>query len=193
MGDNGLWASSPGVFDANHNGGAPFTGPTLWESDMTIYAEPPPPGGNGSHMDMLHESPYSQGIAHEKANIYWVVDGYSDDVVRYDFGNDHGPGQHYHGDAIVRRFSDFSIQKDPNDHIVSHCVLDKENDMLYVVDHGNQRVIRLDINTGIIGGTPPFASGEQLTEYTMVTGFDWDVIITSGLIEPAPEIGSVPR
>ena len=64
---NGNWANSPGVFDANHNGGDAFTGPSLWSSDMTIYAEPS--GGNGSHLDMLHASPYSQGIAFRKKTM----------------------------------------------------------------------------------------------------------------------------
>jgi len=37
---NGNWANSPGVYDANHDGGAAFTGPALWSSFMGIYAEP---------------------------------------------------------------------------------------------------------------------------------------------------------
>ena len=183
MGDNGLWANSPGVFDANHNGAPPFTGPALWESDMSIYAEPS--GGNGSHMDMLHESPYSQGIAHEEANTYWVVDGYSSEVVRYDFGEDHGAGNSYHGDGRVLRYGEFTVTKDPGNHIVSHCVLHKETGMLYVVDHGGQRIVRMDINTGTIGGAPTYQSGESLAQHEMVTGYDWDVIVSSGLVEPA--------
>src|SRR5690606_27695681 len=100
-----FFGTSTGVYDANHNGGAPFTGPSLWTSDPAIYAQPS--GGNGSHMDMLHESPYSQGIAHEVDNVYWVVDGFNSDVVRYDFADDHGPGNSYHGDAKVYRYALF--------------------------------------------------------------------------------------
>ena len=55
---NGNFGTSPGVYDANHDGGSAFTGPSLWSSDMAIYAEPS--GGNGSHLDMLHASPYCQ-------------------------------------------------------------------------------------------------------------------------------------
>ena len=183
MGRNGLWATSNGVFDANHNGAPPFTGPTLWESDMSIYAEPS--GGNGSHMDMLHESPHGQGIAHEDGNAYWVVDGFNQDVVRYDFMDDHGPGQHYHGDAIVHRYSDFSITRDPNDHIASHCIYDRSDGMLYVVDHGGQRIMRINTLTGSLGGTPSFASGESLTEYLHVINYSWSEIISTGLIEPS--------
>ena len=57
---NENFATSPGVFDSNHDGGTPFTGPALWSSDPDIYAEDS--GGNGSHLDMLHESPYSMGM-----------------------------------------------------------------------------------------------------------------------------------
>jgi hypothetical protein len=183
IGDNGNWANSPGVFDANHNGPPPFTGPALWSTDLTIYAEPS--GGNGSHLDMLHESPYSQGIAHEIANVYWVVDGFSSEVVRYDFVDDHGPGNSYHGDGRVLRYGEFTVTKDPGNHIVSHCVLEKNSGMLYVVDHGGQRVVRMDINTGTVGGSPTYQSGESLAQHEMVTGYTWDVIINSGLIEPA--------
>jgi hypothetical protein len=180
---NGNWANSPGVYDANHNGGAAFTGPALWSSNMGIYAQPS--GGNGSHLDMLHVSPYSQGIAAEKDNVFWVFDGYTNDIVRYDFAEDHGPGNSYHGDAIVRRYSDDAVAKDPNDQIVSHLVLDENAQWLYVVDHGNQRVIRIDITTGADqGGAPNYPINEPLAEYTEYTGYVQETV-TSGLDKPA--------
>lgn len=180
---NGNFATSPGVFDANHNGGDAFTGPSLWSSDMSIYAEPS--GGNGSHLDMLHESPYSQGIAAEKDNVFWVFDGNTNDIVRYDFVEDHGPGNDYHSDAIVRRYSDDDVEKDPANKIVSHLVLDKEQKWLYVVDHGNQRVIRIDITTGSDeGGTPNYPAPEPLAEYTEYTGYTQELAV-SGLSKPA--------
>ena len=180
---NGNWANSPGVYDANHNGGDAFTGPALWSSDMNIYAQPS--GGNGSHLDMLHVSPYSQGIAAEKDNVFWVFDGYTNDIVRYDFAEDHGPGNSFHGDAIVRRYSDDAVAKDPNDVIVSHLVLDGNAQWLYVVDHGNGRVIRIDINTGSdIGGNPNYPINEPLVEYTEYTGYTQETVV-SGLLKPA--------
>jgi len=104
---------------------------------------------------MLHVSPDSQGIAAEKDNVFWVFDGYTNDLVRYDFADDHGPGNSYHGDAIVRRYSDDAVAKDPNNEIVSHLILDDNSQWLYVVDHGNQRVIRVDITTGSNQGGEP--------------------------------------
>lgn len=181
--NNGNWASSPGVYDANHDGGLAFTGPTLWSSNMGIYAEPS--GGNGSHLDMLHLSPYSQGIAAETDNVFWVTDGYTKDIVRYDFMEDHGPGNSYHGDAVVSRFSDDIITKDPNNVIVSHLVLDKNMQWLYVVDHGGQRVFRIDINTGAdLGGVPNYAMNEPIAEYTEITGYTQELVV-SGLDKPA--------
>ena len=80
--DNHNFATSAGVQDANHGGGS-FTGPTLWSSDPAIYAKPS--GFNGSHLDMLHGSPFSMGIAHEVDNVFWVYDDWHNDIVRYDF------------------------------------------------------------------------------------------------------------
>lgn len=180
---NGNWANSPGVFDANHDGGAAFTGPALWSSDMGIYAQPS--GGNGSHLDMLHVSPYSQGIAAEVDNVFWVFDGYTNDIVRYDFAMDHGPGNADHSDAIIRRYSDDIVAKDPANIIVSHLVLDEAKQWLYVVDHGNQRVIRIDITTGSdMGGTPNYPANETVAEYTEYTGYTQETVVT-GLLKPA--------
>lgn len=183
FGENENFANSPGVFDANHDAGSPFTGPALWSSDPAIYAQPS--GGNGSHLDMLHESPYSQGIAHQKDNIYWVFDGYSDDIVMYDFAGDHGPGNSYHSDAIIHRYSEDQVAKDPNDKIVSHLVLDKATNWLYVVDHANQRVIRIDITSGSVGGNASPISGEPVAELKQIVGYTQQNVVTSGLLKPA--------
>ena len=180
---NGNWANSPGVFDANHDGGNAFTGPGLWSSDMAIYAEPS--GGNGSHLDMLHVSPFSQGIAAEVDNVFWVFDGYTNDIVRYDFAEDHGPGNTFHGDAVIRRYADDAVAKDPNDQIVSHLVLDDDQQWLYTVDHGNQRVIRIDITTGSDqGGAPNYPKNEAVAEYSEFTGYTQETVVT-GLVKPA--------
>ncbi|HMQ76603.1 MAG TPA: hypothetical protein PKE21_11255 [Flavobacteriales bacterium] len=182
--DNDNFATSPGIFDANQNGGDPFTGPSLWSSDPAIYAQGIF-GPLGSHLDMLHVNPNSQGIAHEQWNRFWVVDGYNGDIVMNDFREDHGPGNNYHGDAIIRRYSDFTITRDPNEHVVSHCVLDKTSGWLYVVDHGGQRVLRMDIRSGAVSGPATFGPWENYVEYSTVSGYTWEVIVSSGLVQPA--------
>jgi len=183
MGDNGNFATSPGIFDANQNGGDPFTGPTLWSAIPSIYAFPGQ-GPLGSHLDMLHVNPQSQGIAHDRWNRYWVVDGFNGDVVMNDFRTDHGPGNTWHGDAVIRRYGGVTIQRDPNDHIPSHCELDKRTGWLYVVDHGNQRVLRLDTRSGSVSGPATFGPWESYAEYTNVTGHTWETVATTGLIQP---------
>ena len=180
--ENTNFANSPGVYDANHNGGDAFTGPALWSSDMDIYAEPS--GGNGSHLDMTHASPYCQGIAYESGNAFWVFDGFSNDIVRNDFVDDHGPGNDFHADARILRYADDEVLKDSDDLIVSHLVLDDEKQWLYIVDHGNNRVIRIDITTGDIGGTPDYPDYEGYMQYEMVTNYVQETVV-SDLIEPA--------
>jgi hypothetical protein len=183
FGENENFGTSPGVFDANHNGGNPFTGPALWSSDPTIYAQPS--GGNGSHLDMLHSSPKCQGIAHEIDNAYWVFDGQSSDIVRYDFADDHGPGANYHGDGIIHRYRDYSVAMDPQEKVVSHLVLDKLTNWLYVVDYGNQRVMRLDITTGTKGLNSNIYNFESVKEYKNINGYTWETVVDTGLLEPA--------
>jgi len=180
--NNGNFATSTSVYDANHNGGAPFTGPALWSSDPAIYAMPS--GGNGSHLDMLHASSYAMGIAHETANVFWIFDGNNNDIVRYDFVDDHGAGNSYHDDGKIRRFTGMPVSR-IDDVIGSHMELDKSTGWLYIVDNGNQRVLRLDINSGTLGGTPSYGPYEPLAEYKNVNGATWEIVVDSGLIEPS--------
>ena len=180
--NNGNFATSTSVFDANHNGGQPFTGPALWSSDPAIYAQPS--GGNGSHLDMLHQSPYCMGIAHEKHNVFWVTDMYTNDVVRYDFAEDHGPGNADHADAVVRRYPGMPIRW-VNQNVASHLVLDKSSNWLYVVDGGNNRVVRLDITSGTPFGTPRFGPFEPLAEYTNMLRETWEIVVDNGLSQPS--------
>ena len=179
--NNGNFATSTSVLDANHQGNS-FTGPTLWSSDPLIYAKPS--GGNGSHIDMLHESPHCMGICSEEENVFWVYDDYNKDIVRYDFVEDHGPGNSDHDDGEVLRYQGMGLSA-INHTIVCHLVLDKNKKWLYFTDGSNQRVMRLDITTGNLGGTPSWGPQETLAEYQKVTGFTFEEVVTTGLVEPA--------
>jgi hypothetical protein len=181
FGTNGNWGTSPGVYDANHNGGAPFTGPSLWSSDMSIYAQNAGPGTNGSHLDMLHETPYGMGIAHHKDNAYWVFDGNSSNIVYYDFVEDHGPGQDYHGDAIIRRYSEVVVSKEGD--IPSHLILDKATGWLYIIDTGNDRVLRMNTATGNVKN--PLSPIETVEEYSEMENVVSEVVIDTGLTQPS--------
>jgi len=175
--NNGNFATANGVFDANHDGNTPFTGPALWSSDLAVYAQPS--GGNGSHLDMLHESPQGMGIASESENKFWLFDSYNRDIVFYDFQADHGPGNEDHSDGIIHRYKGMTVDR-INEHIPCHLAYDLNSGWLYIVDGGNQRILRLDTKSGTPGGTPTFGPFEPLEEYTDVTGATWETVVDSG-------------
>ena len=73
-----------------------------------------------------------------------------------------------------------------NADISSHLVIDRNTEWLYIVDGGNQRILRLDINSGTVGGTPNYPQYDAvLAEYTNVTGVTWEVVVSTGLIQPS--------
>jgi DNA-binding beta-propeller fold protein YncE len=180
--DNGNWATTANILDANHSGGT-FTGPTLWSSDLNIYAKDHGPGTNGSHLDMLHASPYSMGIAAQFDNVFYVFDGYHGNIARYNFAADHGPGMHYHGDGKVHRFTEVRVKRDAD--VPSHLILDASNEWLYIVDGGNQRVLRMNIKTGTKARNLPLLN-EELEEYWEMKDVVWEEFIPAsfGLKRP---------
>ncbi len=180
FGDNTNWANSSAILDA-HMGSGRFAGPVLWSSDSLVYCQPGP-GPLGSHLDMIHQSPYAMGIAADQENAYWVYDGYNQCVSWYDFMEDHGPGFDDHTDGLVRRYTDFTLNR-INDTIPNHLIED-DNGSLYIVDNGNARVIRMDSHTGSVTGSfTPYA--EYITEHSIVTGTTWNNYITTGLVQPS--------
>ena len=147
-----------------------FMGPTLWSSDLSIYANVNQAlfgSLQGSHLDMLHQSPLCMGIAHDTANVYWVTDGFNENIVRYDFAVDHGPGYDDHSDGIVRRFSEAEFTRVAD--VPGHLILDQDSGWLYYANTGEGTVMRLDTNSGeSTDSLPPY--GEPLAEYTEWTG-----------------------
>jgi len=186
FGDNGNFATAQGIKDANRNGGA-FTGPSLWSSDSTIYAKVgsnPGQGPNGSHLDMLHKSPFGMGLAHEKDNVYWVFDGHNENICRYNFAEPHPAGGEDHSDGIIKRYTEISVERDGN--VPSHMVLDQESDWLYINDIGNQRILRLDITSGEKGNNlqPRYREGLG-ADYHGMQNTNWEVYIDQNLQAPS--------
>lgn len=177
--NNENFATTANILDANRQGGT-FTGPSLWSSNMDIYARPS--GGNGSHLDMLHSSPFGMGIASEKDNAFWVFDGYYGHLVRYDFVDDHGPGNDFHGDGLVHRYTEVKLKR--NGEIPSHMVLDAAKKWLYVVDGGNKRILRVNIQSGSKKGDLNLIN-EQLEEHWEMEGVEMEVLSINGVVNPA--------
>lgn len=196
---------APGTFGTCQDGtntyndqapGNNFTGPTLWSSDLEIFAQSNPEAVDyltdlfgyfvdlGSHLDMLHESPECMGIAWEKQNVYWVFDGYHGSINRYDFQEDHGVGYDDHSDGIIARWVEGEVARVRN--VVSHLAFERQTALLYVADTGNARIAVLDTTTGTRGTSLP--AMEPGTDhhrwddgdlFTLVTGAD------HGLVHPA--------
>ena len=177
--ENGNWATGAEIQDANRQGGS-FTGPSLWSSDMNVYARPS--GGNGSHLDMLHGSPYSMGIESDKDNAFWVFDGYNAHIFMYDFQADHGPGNSDHDDGIVHRYREIKVKR--LDGVASHLVLDHTTGWLYIVDSGNARNLKMDTKTGS-KSTDLALINEKLQEHWDMTGADWKIFSDKNLKKPA--------
>ncbi len=190
FGENGNWATAQGILDANRMG-IFFTGPTLWSSDLNIYArtgQNPTPTVNGSHLDMIHQSPMGMGIAHEIDNIYWVFDGYNQTICKYDFVEPHYPGGPDHSDGKVWRYSQPTVKMASNSDIPSHMVFDKNTGWLYINDTGNKRVLKLNTKSGTEKtGLPsvPNRNNEELALYQEMVGAEYEIVADSGLVSPS--------
>ena len=162
-----------------------FMGPTLWPSDLEIYGKSNEEAVRylselfgfhadlGSHLDMLHESPLCMGIAWEKDNVYWVFDGWNGDIVRYDFGEDHGPGYDDHSDGIIARYAIGEVEYVNN--VPSHMELDRDTGLLYIADTGNNAIKVLDITIGTEGRS--LATAEEGTSHYEMDNTDIQVLI----------------
>lgn len=156
-----------------------YNGPSLWSSDLEIFAIQPP-GLNGSHLDMLHHAPYAMGIAHEVDNVYWLFNGKNGSLDRSDFVEDHGPGHAYHGDAIVHRYVSGQVQRAEG--IPSHMEVDKSARKLYVADTGNKRVAVLDMESGTsVGRASP--NYDQLEVFELMGDADFQNFVAPGQLD----------
>lgn len=184
-GDNFATAQETNNTYDNQAPGNNFMGPALWTADTGIYVRANQDGVLlGSHIDMLHESPYGMGIAYDNANVYWYFDGYYGNVVRYDFGADHGPGYDDHSDGTVRRYMDATVSRVRG--VPGHMVLDKSTGWLYVCDPGGSRVTRLNTLSGAPAesGNVDGSQLEPLVEYRRMRGATYEVVSATNLQHP---------
>ena len=183
--DNGGFANTLDIQDANGNPSGYFSGCSLWESDTSVYARVNQNGPElGSHWDMLHQSPFSVGIAAETANIYWLFDGFHNTIAKYNFQephSDHEHGGEDHSDGLVYRYDEVVVERVSG--LSSHMVIDQGTDLLYVCDTGNNRIIRMNINSGSINySLTPY--GENIEGYYSMHNAEYETVVDSGLINP---------
>ncbi len=181
FGKPGVWASCGEARTGNFLDGAPdYMGPSLWSSDLDVFAKDPGQGLNGSHLDMLHETPFCMGIAHETENIYWAFNGDAGSLDKIDFAEDHGPGHDDHADGQVFRYLAGQVLRVED--LPSGMHFDDATSLLYVVDSGNKRVISMDTTSGDRGGaiTPIY---EALADNAMFTNAITEDIVEAGVLE----------
>lgn len=186
--ENGEWAAVSEIQNTA-GGNSTFMGPALWSGDLNIYAEVFQNNWVnglplGSHLDMLHQSPYAMGIAADSAKVYWVMDGHNGNICRYDYVEDHGPGYDDHGAGKIWRYTDVPVTRVAN--MPSHMVMDRENGWLYFIDGGTKQIKRLNVNSGAVTGnlTVPATAGEPLAGYYKVEGAVVEVVDTWATGQP---------
>ena len=169
-----------------------FMGPVLWSTDLMIHCtvnqEEVFGGLNGSHLDMLHQSPLCMGIAHQDAHVFFVADGTHSHVVRYDFQEPHVPGGDDHSDGRVSRYPELTFTRVPD--VPSHMQV--VGDQLFYIDTGAGALKMADLTTGeptedLIPDNEPlelFNLIEGVEQRTLVDGLD----TPSGLLVTADRI-----
>jgi DNA-binding beta-propeller fold protein YncE len=134
-----------------------FQGVTLWPADLESYAirnnDVYPSNAAldpfGSHIHMVHETPYSMGSvwAGEGAKFFvWDAgkDSIYGSVTLIDFVSDHGYGGYTHSQARIQRYLGLHIKYFAG--IPGHMEL--VGDWLFIADPGNGRVVKLHTKSG---------------------------------------------
>lgn len=157
----------------------PYAGPVLWSSDPAIFGVDPLPDQNGTHLDMLHETPYCMGIAHESDNAYWAFNGLAGSLDRVDFHAPHQIGGENHSDGEVHRYIAGQLLRVPE--VPSHLAYDKTRSLVYVVDTGHARVLSVDPS--------PATPGSEIKKYELLAdsgtmeGAKVNALIPAGKLE----------
>lgn len=179
FGDNGKWAAVSEIQSTN-GGTSTFMGPAYWTSDTSVFARVFQNNWLsgfplGSHYDMLHQSPFAMGIAHDSASAYWVMDGHNGNICKYDFTGDHGPGYDNHANGKIWRYTDVTVARVVG--VPSHMIYDKVNHWLYYIDGVSKTIKRMNTLTGTHNGNLT-APNESLALYWNMTGATVEVLDT---------------
>ncbi len=167
--------------NAQHSDGSAnlFMGPALFSTDRSILGKSTP-GGLGSHVDMLHNSPMCRGIAHASANVFWVFNAYDGSIDEYNFNKPHQPGGDDHSDGEIYRFANGKV-KGATDGTPSHVFFDADDAFVYIADTGHARIVRLDTTKGTKGAELD-RQPEPLKADAMMMGTDVEEVVPAGTV-----------
>ena len=179
FGDDGTFATCGEARTDNYDDEkVDFAGPVLWSSDPSIFGVKPTGEQNGTHIDMLHETPFCMGIAHETANVYFAFNGQLGAIDRYDFARPHVVGGEDHSDGEMNRFVEGQLLRVPE--VPSHLVLEKTERKLFIADTGHHRIVRLDIDSGTRGADVP--SADPIEVHFAIDGATLEEIVAPGVL-----------
>jgi hypothetical protein len=182
-GSEGLWGTC-GDNDNSQNdpNNEPnyFMGPAIFTSDLAIFTTQNKTTQLGSHYDMLHNTTYCRGIAHQEANVFWVFNGELGSLDKYNFGMPHPPGEEDHSDGEIYRYALGQVKGAEG--VPSHVAFDPEDKFLYVADTGNKRIVRLDTTAGTLGGRLP-RKNEVLAKSGVMNGTQVEEVVAPGTLE----------
>jgi hypothetical protein len=149
-GEQALFAScGESLTDNYEDVDIPYAGPALWSSDPSVFGVKPLPGQNGTHLDMLHETPYCMGIAHEQGNAFWAFNGDAGSLDRVDFHAPHQIGGEDHADGEVHRYVAGQLLRVAE--VPSHLAYDSTRGLVYVADTGHGRIVSVDPSSSTPG------------------------------------------
>lgn len=115
---------------------------------------------SGAHLDMVHHTPLCAGIVSAGGSVYYILNGLTGSLDKYDFGKFHPPGGEDHADSKTWRFLTGAFKR--NGDVPSQMVYDAASKTIYVADGGNGRVVKIDVSaTG---------EGKVLTKGNMMDG-----------------------
>lgn len=161
-----------------HDSPVDYMGPTLWSSDPAIFAVDF--GRNGSHLDMLHASPYGMGIAHQVDHVFYVFNGQSGAIDAYDFKKSHEPGGEDHSDGTLLRFVEGEVARHPE--IPSHMDFVPGGRTLLIADTGNHRVVALDTYSGRVAEKLTIDDG-QIADPRRIADAELEVLVAEGELD----------
>lgn len=181
MGADGYWGTCGDNDDSqNDPRGEPryFMGPATFTTDLTVFATSPT--NLGSHYDMLHNTSFCRGIAHQEANIFWTFNGQFGSIEKYNFNEWHEPGGDDHSDGEIYRYVTGKVKGVEG--VSSHLFYDPSDKMLYIADTGNQRIARLDTTTGE-EGSPVSPRNEILKRSAVMKNAIIEDVVPAGTLE----------